>query len=227
MATNREIDRDSAVPKSGRGGSTTGYKLLSVLGGVLCVILLPILIMNCTLIVKSLLHPDEVPKISGVFPLIVLTDSMYPEIQSGDLIICRSVAAEEVKVGDVIAFVDPEGNGVSLVTHRVIEIETGPEGERLLRTQGDANNIADPTPVPAENLLGRYVRRIPGLGNVVMFMQSTPGLIVCVVLPMALFVGYDVIRRRRYEKRHRDDTQALLRELEELRKKQNAKKDGK
>ena len=49
-----------------------------------------------------------------------------------------------------------------------------------------------------------------------MFMQTTTGLIVCVVLPVILLVGYDIIRRRAYEKKNRTDTDALLAELEAL-----------
>ena len=50
-----------------------------------------------------------------------------------------------------------------------------------------------------------------------MFMQTTTGLIVCVVLPIVLLVAYDVIRRSIYEKNKKADTDALLAELEALR----------
>jgi signal peptidase len=57
-------------------------KILNIVGIALCVILIPILIMNCVLIVKGLVNEDEVPGVFGRTPLIVLTDSMYPEIKS-------------------------------------------------------------------------------------------------------------------------------------------------
>ena len=59
-----------------------------------------------------------------------------------------------------------------------------------------------------------------------MFMQTTPGLIVCVVCPIVLLVGYDVLRRRKYDKVKQQDTAALLAELEELRAKQAEQKDS-
>ena len=52
-----------------------------------------------------------------------------------------------------------------------------------------------------------------------MFMQTTEGLVLCVICPIILLVGYDVIRRRLYERSRKEDTEALLRELEELRAK--------
>ena len=192
------------------------HKVLTVVGTVLCVILIPILIINLTLIVKSYVNKDEVPSIGGTFPLIVLTDSMYPEIESGDLIICNTAEAEEIENNDVIAFFDPAGNGTSIVTHRVTEV-VEENGALQFRTRGDNNNTEDKLLVPAENLVGIYKSRIPNVGHVAMFMQSTAGLIVCVVLPILLLVGYDIIRRRIYEKNKQSDTDALMKELEALR----------
>lgn len=195
------------------------HKLLTVVGVILCVILVPILIINLTLIAKGMLNKEEVPSIGGVLPMIVLTDSMYPEIQSGDLILCHTIDAEQVKVGDVISFFDPAGNGTSVTTHRVVEI-VELEGALAFRTRGDHNNTEDKLPVPASDLVGVYKTRLPGVGHVAMFMQSTTGLILCVVLPILLLVGYDVVRRRIYEKSTRQDTAALLAELEALRARQ-------
>ena len=202
--------------------TSTAHKILTIVGTVLCIILIPILLINITLIAKSYINKDEVPSIGGTFPLIVLTDSMYPDIKSGDLIICNTAEAEDVKVNDVISFFDPAGNGTSIVTHRVIEI-VEEDGKILFRTRGDNNNTEDKELVPAENLVGVYKMRIAGAGHIAMFMQSTAGLIVCVVLPIILLVGYDLIRRRIYEKSKKEDTDALLAELEALRAEKAAK----
>lgn len=196
--------------------STLSNKILTVIGTILCLILTPILIMNLTLIAKSYINSDEVPSVGGYFPLIVLTDSMYPVIESGDLIICHTLDPEEVKEEDVISFFDPAGNGTSIVTHRVLEI-VEENGSLSYRTKGDFNNTEDKDLVPADSLVGVYQNRIPGAGNVALFMQTTTGLIVCVVMPIILLVGYDVIRRQIYDRRKQDDTAALLAELEALR----------
>ena len=202
--------------------TSVAHKVLTVIGTILCIILIPILAVNLTLIVKSYTNTEEVPDIGGYLPMIVLTDSMYPEIESGDLIICHTIKAEDVKVEDVISFFDPAGNGTSIVTHRVIEI-VEEDGEIKFRTKGDFNNTEDKDLVPAENLVGIYQSRIAGAGKIAMFMQSTAGLIICVVLPIVLLVGYDIIRRRIYEKNKQSDTDALLAELEALKAEKAAK----
>lgn len=204
------------MKKKDQKNTTLSHKIWTVIGVVLCVILIPILAINLTLIVKSYTNTEEVPSVGGWLPLIVLTDSMYPEIESGDLIICHTEEAENITTGDIIAFFDPAGNGTTIVTHRVIDVTTQ-DGALAFQTKGDANNVEDAMLVPAEDLVGVYQRRIPNMGNVAMFMQTTQGLIVCVVCPIILLVGYDMIRRRKYEKVKKEDTDALLKELEELR----------
>lgn len=193
----------------------------SVIGIILCIILLPILIMNVTMIVQGLINPGRVPSVGGYSPLIVLTDSMYPGIKSGDMIIVKVTDAQNVKQGDVISFFDPDGSGVSVLTHRVVEI-VNENGTLSFRTKGDANNAEDPTLAPAESLVGVYQTKISGAGNVAMFLQSTPGLVVCVAVPMVLLIAFELIRRRKYEKAKNEDTAALLAELEALRAKQAA-----
>ena len=193
------------------------HKTLTVIGIVLCVILVPILIINCTLIIKSFINKNEVPDIGGRFPLVVLTDSMYPEIKGGDLIICKTIDPDDVELGDVISFYDPAGNGVTIVTHKVVEIINEEDGSRSFRTRGINNNTEDRVLVHEDKVVAEYTgTRIPNAGHVSMFMQSTSGLIVCVILPIILFVGYDVIRRKLYEKNQGEDVAALKAELEAL-----------
>ena len=68
-----------------------------------CFILIPLLLINCTLIIKSITNKNEVPDIGGIFPMVILTDSMNPQLASGDLVICRKVNAKNIKTGDVIS----------------------------------------------------------------------------------------------------------------------------
>ncbi|MBQ4332472.1 MAG: signal peptidase I [Clostridia bacterium] len=197
--------------------TTTLHKILTVVGTVLCILLVPVLLINLTLIAKSYINKDEVPSVGGYVPLIVLTDSMLPVISSGDLIICHTVDPDTIQEQDVISFFDPAGNGTSIVTHRVIEI-VEQDGARLFRTRGDNNNTEDKELVSPADVVGIYQdTRIPGAGNVAMFMQTTTGLILCVVLPIVLLVGYDILRRRRYDRVKQSDNAALLAELEALR----------
>ncbi len=202
--------------------TSTSYKIQTVIGIVMCLILLPMLIVNCTLLLKSVMNKDEVPTVGNVCPMIVLTPSMEGEAEdcfnAGDLIFVKIAEPEDIEVGDVITFYDPDGSGTSVLSHRVEEIYEE-NGQMYFRTKGDNNLSSDPTPAPAENLIGTYTGfRIPSAGHVAMFMQTTWGLVVCVLLPILLLVGYDAIRRAKYNKKHESEKDQLLAELEELRK---------
>ena len=98
------------------------HRICTLVGSLFCFILIPLLLINCTLIIKSITNKNEVPDIGGIFPMVILTDSMNPQLASGDLVICRKVNAKNIKTGDVICFYDPEGNGTATVTHRVTEL---------------------------------------------------------------------------------------------------------
>ena len=191
-------------------------KILTIIGIVLCAILVPILILNCTLLIKSYVNKDEVPDIGGKIPFIVLSPSMEPQIKSGDIIICQKIDPKTVQVGDVISFYDPAGTGTSVVTHKVIErIEK--DGKLFFRTQGINNSTPDRLPVSEDKVIAEYTGvRFALIGYIAIFMQTIPGLIVCVLVPMILLVGYDLLRRRRYERNKSEDVDALKAELEAL-----------
>lgn len=67
----------------------------------------------------------------------VLTGSMRPGIQPGDVVMVRPVPTDELKVGDVIAYLPP--SHTTPVLHRIVSIDSSG-----LITKGDANNVEDP-----------------------------------------------------------------------------------
>lgn len=200
-----------------------------VIGILLCAVSIPVIIFNLFFIIQGFISPDKVPSMSGKTPLIVLTDSMFPTIEGGDLIICEEVKANEVQVGDVISFFDPASTSNAVVTHRVTKISEDKDGLKF-NTKGDANSKEDSTKVPADKLVGKYTNtKISGLGNFCMWLKSVPGIIVCVGIPLVLLVGYDVIRRRMFAKKQAEKEAELKAELEKLKaqqKKDNASKQN-
>ncbi len=201
---------------------TKTAKVLNIVAIVLSVILLPILVFNCILLVKGMVNEEEVPSIGKYTPLIVESDSMEDTIMTGDLIFIKKVEVTELEVGDVITFYNPLGDGTSLVTHRIIEVVG--EGENLaFLTQGDNNDIDDKDPIHSSKVIGVWTeKRIPLLGSIMMFMQKPLGLIVCIFIPVACFVGCEVALRYKKDKASKQDVDALRAELEALKKEKEA-----
>lgn len=196
-------------------------KMLTIIGIVLIVILTPLLIMNVTMIIKSYVNEDEVPGIGKYVPFIVKTESMEDIIMGGDIIVCKKIddmdsLVADPETGSIISFYDPTGNGTSVTTHRIITKEKREDGKWYFETKGDNNTGKDALWVCEDKVIAQYSFRIPLLGHVSLFMSTVPGLIVCVICPLGLLIGYDVIRRKMYDKANQQDTEALLAELEAL-----------
>lgn len=183
-------------------------QFITFIGSALSIVFIFALIINSTLIFKSVMNIEEIPHIAGIYPLMVLTDSMNPEFNSGDLIICKQSDRGDIHVGDVISYQDKKSYKSSIITHRVIEI-TNDENGLLFQTKGDANNKEDESLVSYEDVIGIYKMKIAGLGHIVLFMQSKMGLVVCVILPMCLLALYNMFLKKK-------DMDALKKELEQL-----------
>ncbi len=122
----------------------------------------------------------------------VETPSMEPKYPVGSVIYVRQVEPDKLQVRDVITFRTAQGN---VVTHRIVEA-FGSGSSRSFRTQGDANNVADGGSVPAENVIGKVVFMIPGLGYVSQSLHTTQGRIIAggaVVLLVVMMLLSDVI----------------------------------
>jgi len=133
----------------------------------------------------------------------VLSGSMLPTFGPGDMIIVRLCPPESVQVGDIVAYMP---NHEIIVTHRVREILTELDGEPGLWfiTQGDNNATPDFEPVPAVNLVGKYVMRIPGLGFVMGRLLNRPVLALLAALllilpawPIAALLLWLALRKRK------------------------------
>jgi len=124
----------------------------------------------------------------------ILTTSMVPEIQAGDIVITLKNMDGVYKEKDVITFVS-EGNmtkGVT-ITHRIIKKELI-NYINYYYTKGDANNTADTSPVSSSNVVGKVILKIPKAGYIQQFMVSKFGWLVVVVFPCMAIIVYDVIK---------------------------------
>lgn len=189
-------------------------KIITIVGVIICLIFIPILIVNTILIVKTYINPDEAPDFLGYKPFIVLSGSMEPTINTGDIAIIKKCASEELKEGDIIAF----RSGKSVITHRIIEIKKN-ENEINLITKGDNNNSEDRYPIDLEAVEGIFVYRIPKLGNFAMFLQTTLGTVIFISIPFILFIIFDIIQRKKDTKMQKQKQEKLEKELEELKRK--------
>ncbi|WP_341926459.1 signal peptidase I [Nocardioides psychrotolerans] len=108
-----------------------------------------------------------------VRPLVFLSGSMAPAIDTGALALVRTVPAADLRVGDVVSVVDAGG---TRVTHRVVSLAS--QGEhRQLTLRGDANRSAD-REVHTVTEADRVVASVPRLGYVLGWMSGRLGMLL-------------------------------------------------
>ncbi len=106
-----------------------------------------------------------IPRLGGATPYTILTGSMRPDMPPGTLAVVKPTSAEDIRAGDVITY-QLESGKPAVVTHRVVSVGFNGKSERVFRTQGDANNVADAKPVMGVQVKGKLWYSVPYLGHV-------------------------------------------------------------
>lgn len=126
---------------------------------------------------------EIIPNILGIYGFTVSTGSMEPAIKTGDYLISRKVKSDNIKIGDIITFIEED----TIITHRVSDIINDNEDVMFI-TKGDGNNVEDDTTVIDENVICKYVFKVPILGYILdYFKYMNPISKVVILLTICLF----------------------------------------
>jgi signal peptidase len=146
------------------------------------------------------------PGLLGLQRYVITGGSMTGTIPKGSVIYSRITPVGRLEAGDIITFTPPGMSGA--VTHRIIALEQGPEGQPAFRTKGDFNEAADPwNPITLnEPVQARYVFHVPLLGYGLAALSVRAVRIALIGLPAVLIAlsllwslwreaGEEVVRR--------------------------------
>ena len=127
-----------------------------------------------------------IPPLLGLQRYVITGGSMTGTIPKGAVIYSKITPVGQLKVGDVITFAPP--GHPTAVTHRIIAIEDGPNGQPAFRTKGDFNEASDPwNPVVLnEPEQARYVFQIPLLGYLLAALSMRTVRIALIGLPAVI-----------------------------------------
>jgi len=198
-------------------------KTYSLIGKILAILLyiifIPILIINITLIVQTYTNPDHLPSVFGIKPAIILSGSMQPTFDTNALVFAKNTATEDLEEGDIITFMTADQKAI---THRIVAINTS-DNTITYTTKGDANNTEDADVVTPDQVEGVYIGQIAGLGGKLLFMQTTSGMILCIIIPLLLYVAWIIFHKTRENKKEKKRSDALAAELKALKEKEPPK----
>jgi len=132
------------------------------------------------------------PQLGGYRSFTVRSGSMTPAIETGDVVVTRSISPLSARVGDVVTFVDPEGTG-KLFSHRVQAVRALGD-EVAFVTRGDANTSTEHWRVPAGGSIGRVAYRIPKIGYALSWVDSAPARLALIAIPALLLLWAALVR---------------------------------
>jgi signal peptidase I len=123
--------------------------------------------------------------------------------RSVDVIIVKGTNATEIEENDVVIFDLVEDNDTTRTVHRVVGITTLSNGTRLLTTKGDNNTTTDPTPVPADQVYGQVIYRIPLLGYLALDPMIPFAIVIVAVILILIWPERGRKKRRMHHSLHR------------------------
>ncbi len=112
------------------------------------------------------------PHVAGYRTMTMLTASMAPEIDPGDVVVVTPLPISQVQPGMIISYHIPIDDR-RLVTHRVLTVDTAPDGAVTVQTKGDANDAPDPWQATLQGTTAWQVTTVvPDLGHLIQALRT-------------------------------------------------------
>ncbi len=180
------------------------------------VLVLAFFLAVCAISSKSKGYQDYT-EVFGKAYLAVRSDSMEKQygtnevlednFAKGDLITIKLVKGDEaksLKKGQIITFKDPyiygDQDKFALNTHRIVDIIENKDGSITYIAHGDNveatgnyNNRDYYQRVSAADVIGVYQGKASGIGHMFLFMGTSTGFFVCIVLPTLIVVVFAAV----------------------------------
>ena len=161
-------------------------------------------------IINLILSFEENTHILGIYMFNIVSGSMEPTLEINDVVIVKKCPIKELKEGDIITFLQEDRT----ISHRILRI-TKDEGELKFITKGDNNEIADKDVVHANNIYGKVLFNVKGIGKIIQYIQDVRGFINIIIFVIIIFILVSMndkhknirkIKRKKYEiKKMRDN----------------------
>ena len=163
-------------------------KTLNVISTILLVVMIAVVV-----IIFATRLSGNTPNLFGYQIFRVLSDSMTPTLEIGDVILVKDCEPTDIHNGDIITYIGTEGGYKGkTITHRVTEEPAQRDGIYYYHTKGDKTGATVDPEISFEQVKGKYVTSLPLLDKMYSFFLSPVGLIVFIAVIVVLF-GYEMI----------------------------------
>ena len=188
----------------------TARRILQVAERILTVLLIGFTVFMMVFTVLSVTTLDQNERsLFGYRFYVVASDSMSRSesnedeavhFSAGDVIFSKKVRnPRAIAAGEIISFISTNRDSYGkTVTHKVRRVEYASDGTVLgYVTYGTNTGVDDESIVEPEFVLGVYRGKLPTVGRFFAFVRTTPGYIVCILVPFLLLIlsnGVSVVR---------------------------------
>lgn len=131
--------------------------------------------------------------LGGIRIFNIVSESMVPKYNIGDVLVVKSIEPQNIKVGDDIAYIGQESTfNQKIVTHQVIEIDYE-NGEYIFHTKGIANILEDPL-VHQNQVFGKVVYKIWILSLISKILSNVYVVFFGIFVPIVILIFWTILK---------------------------------
>ena len=178
-------------------------KLKKILLGILKLLYYIVIAFVCIIagiliyyIISVQIHSKDENYVPGISIYTIVSPSMTPNINVYDVVVNVKVSKPaDIEVGDIITFKSQAATSEGMtITHRVIAIDQLPDGTYEYMTQGDNNPEPDSSYVTFDNIIGKEILTIPGLGKVQFLIANKKSWLFLLLIPITIYLIKEIFK---------------------------------
>ena len=138
--------------------STLIKKIIAIIWNVIYSIVIIICIILIFVIVMQRITNSN-KSIRGLRLFRVISGSMVPQYDVGQVVVCKDINIKDLKIGDTIVYRGDKGQFEGkIIMHNIVSIKTNDKGEIILVTQGLYNTVGDPE-ITEKQIYGKVIAK--------------------------------------------------------------------
>ncbi|MCL2859295.1 MAG: signal peptidase I [Oscillospiraceae bacterium] len=165
-------------------------KTLKIVGNILYWILFVLTILILLVVIIQRFSNNSL-SLAGFRIFNVVTESMVPKYNVGDVLLSKSMDTDQIKVGDDVTYMGVDGDFKDkIVTHELVAIEDV-NGQKIFHTKGIANDTEDP-PISGSQIFGVVVCKVPVLSQISKILSNVYAFYFVVFIPLVILIFIEI-----------------------------------
>ena len=195
-------------------------KAIKIIGNILYYLLVIIVLLILAVVLFQRVSNNNA-SIGGIRIFNIVTESMVPEYNVGDILVSKSIDPSNVKVGDDLVYLGNTGSFQDkIITHRVIAIEQDENGKYLFHTQGIANPEPDPV-VSEDQIYGIIIYKTVILSFISKIINNLFGFYFLIFVPLTVLIIVKIIKIHESKDEEDEEKNKTKKEKKQIEEKEN------